>query len=305
MGYWEQANAYRKSWNRQHRGLLIFLLDQSGSMQQTVQIGNQSYTNGAMATTTLDSLIVSVINNTPIDPQTGHVKDYCDLLVLGYGNDVFPLLDNGRGAPVSIKELADNPRGHRAVVVERYDRVLNKKVPVKETQPFWIPPYKPNNDRTEMARALQRAYRVIQDWLSADARRRQSFPPIVVNITDGEHNGEGDPMDAATRIRQLTTDDGQVLLFSCHLTSNSTNHLVFPRDASIIQSRITASNERAWALNLFQMSSEIPASMAKRARESFHAGLADGARGFIYNANPSDLMDFLSWGTRPSQNFER
>ena len=304
MRSWEAADSYRKSWNRQHRGLLIFLLDQSGSMQQPIHIGNNTYTNGEMATTTLNDLIVSVINNTPIDSQTGRLKDYCDLLVLGYGNEIIPLLDNGYGAPVSIKELADNPRGHRAVLVERYDRVLKKKVPVKEMQPYWIT-YTPSTSKTEMAKALQKSYRVIQDWLGADPRRRQSFPPIVINITDGEHNGEGDPIVMAKQIRQLATDDGHVLLFSCHLTSRSSDRLVFPKDASIIRQHITSSEEQTWAINLFEMSSEIPSSMAKRARESFNAGLADGTRGFIYNANPADLIDFLSWGTRPSQNFER
>jgi len=188
--------------------------------------------------------------------------------------------------------------------VEKYDRVQGKKVQVQEMQPYWIN-YSADSTKTEMAKALQRAYRVVQDWLQADLRRRQSFPPIVINITDGAHNGEGDPIEAAKSIRQLYTDDGHVLLFSCHLTSNSTSHLVFPRDAQVISRNVSNADEREWAVNLFEMSSEIPATMAKRARESFNAGLPDGARGFIYNANPADLIDFLSWGTRPSQNFER
>jgi uncharacterized protein YegL len=304
MATWEPEDSYRKSWNRQHRGLLIFLLDQSGSMRQPVQIGNRQYTNGEMATLALNDLIVSVINNTPIDSQTGRLKDYCDLLVLGYGNQVTPLLDNRQGAPVSIKDLAENPIGRRPVLVEKYDRVQGKKVQVQEMQPFWIN-YTADSTKTEMAKALQRAYRVVQDWLQADLRRRQSFPPIVINITDGAHNGEGDPIEAAKSIRRLYTDDGHVLLFSCHLTSNSTSHLVFPRDAQMISRNVSNADEREWAVNLFEMSSEIPATMAKRARESFNAGLPDGARGFIYNANPADLIDFLSWGTRPSQNFER
>jgi hypothetical protein len=304
MATWIPEDSYRKSWNRQRRGLLVFLLDQSGSMRQPVQIGNRQYTNGEMATLALNDLIVSVINNTPVDSQTGYLKDYCDLLVLGYGNQVTPLLADTRGLPISIKDLANHPLGHRPVLVERYDRVQGKKVQVKERQPYWIS-YTADSSKTEMAKALQRAYRVIQEWLLADPRRRQSFPPIVINITDGAHNGEGDPLDAARSIRNLYTDDGHVLLFSCHLTSNSTSRLIFPKDTQELYRHVPDTEEREWALKLFEMSSEIPCTMAKRARESFHAGLADGTHGFIYNANPGDLIDFLSWGTRPSQNFER
>jgi len=272
-------------------------------MQQPIQMGNRSYTNGEMATATLNDLIVTVINNTPVDAQTGRLKDYCDLLVLGYGDQVNPLLDNGHGGPASICDLADNPRGQRPVLVERYDRVKNTKIQVQEMQPFWIQ-YTASSRRTETAKALQRSYRAIQDWLADDPRHRQSFPPIVVNITDGQHNGEGDPLDMAARIRQLYTNDGHILLFSCHLTSNSTQCLAFPDNPQQIYSKIADSDERECARQLYEMSSAIPYTMVKRARESLNAQIADGARGFIYNANPGDLLDFLSWGTRPSRNFE-
>ena len=62
--------------------------------------------------------------------------------------------------------------------------------------------------------------------------------------------------------------------------------------------------ERERAGHLFEMSSEIPGTMARRAREALNVRLVDGSRGFIYNADPNDLIHFLSWGTRPSRNFE-
>ncbi len=304
MQSWEPEDTYKKAWNRQNRGLLIFLLDQSGSMQQPIQIGNRPYTNGQMATATLNELIISVINNTPVDAQTGRLKDYCDLLVLGYGDQVIPLLDDGNGSPISIRELADNPRGHNPVQVERYDRMQKKYVQVQEMQPYWIQ-YTANSRRTETAKALQTSYYTIQNWIAADQRRRQAFPPIVINITDGQHNGQGDPLEEAAKIKRIFTNDGHALLFSCHLTSNSILRLTFPGDVKQIYSKITDQDECEWARQLFEMSSIIPHTMAKRARDSFNAQLEENARGFIYNANPADLIDFLSWGTRPSQNFER
>ncbi len=295
---------YRKSWSRQNRGLLIFLLDQSGSMQQQLEIDNQTYTNGQMATAALNNLIVSVIHNTPPDADRGGLKDYCDVLVLGYGDAVTGLLADSKGMPISIRNLAANPKGRKSVLVQRFDRLQQKIIQVKEEQPYWID-YTADSRYTEMAKALQRAYRVIQDWLAADANRHKSFPPIVINITDGEHNGEGDPIAMANYVRNMHTDDGHVLLFSCHLTSNGLQRLVFPKVVDEIDAQIQDIDERESARQLFHMSSIIPATMVRKARSSFNAGLQEGARGFIYNASPSDLIDFLRWGTQPSDNLRR
>ncbi|HJT57794.1 MAG TPA: vWA domain-containing protein [Ktedonobacteraceae bacterium] len=290
-------DTYKRSWSRQSRGLLIFLLDQSGSMQQTLQIGGRTYTNGQMATAALNQLIVSVINNTSYDFQTGALKDYCDIFVLGYGDQVTPLLHNGRGLPVSMIELNAHPRGSRPVLVERYDSAQRRNVQVTEMQPYWVD-YVADSRYTEMAKALQKACQVIQDWLRAEPKRYHSFPPIVVNITDGEHNGTGDPVEEARRIREIYTNDGHALVFNCHLTSSGLQRLVFPRSVYEINAQITNPDEREWARQLFTMSSMIPRSMVQRARTSYNARLDDGSHGFIYNASPSDLIDFLHWGTK-------
>src|SRR5690242_364109 len=123
-------NSYRKSWSRQFRGLLVFLLDQSASMQEPVQLGRKSYINGQIATTAINDLIISVINNAPLDLQIGGHRDYCDILVLGYGDQVTHLVHDGHGRPVSIRDLDAHPKGHHMVLVERFDTSLNKPVPV-------------------------------------------------------------------------------------------------------------------------------------------------------------------------------
>src|SRR5207249_3336009 len=105
---------------------------------------------------------------------------------------------------------------------------------VQEDRPYWIESYA-KSYKTEMAEALSGASQAVQNWLNADPRRHLSFPPVVINITDGQHNGKGDPIVQAKRLRQLRTDDGPVLLFNCHLTSNNTRKLTFPHDIRQIQ----------------------------------------------------------------------
>jgi len=51
------------------------------------------------------------------------------------------------------------------------------------------------------------------------------------------------------------------------------------------------------------MSSVVPATMVTRADQVFRSKLTPGARGFMYNASAQDLIDFLTWGTRQSQEF--
>jgi hypothetical protein len=274
-------------------------------MQESVQVGGQTYTNGQMATAALNDLIVSVIHNTPPDPERGGLKDYCDILVLGFGDQVNLLLADNRGMPLSIRDLAARPKGRKQVLAQRYDRTKREYIQVKEERPYWID-YTANSRRTEMAMALDRAGQVIYDWLRMDANRLKSFPPIVINITDGAHNGSGNPVEMADKLCQLYTNDGHVLLFSCHLTSSGLlQRLAFPRTVQEIDAKIADADERVWAKQLFRMSSQIPMTMSRKARTSFNVDLQDDARGFIYNASPAELIGFLRWGTQPSENIGR
>jgi len=291
-------DTYRKFWERKFRGLLIFLLDQSGSMLQQVEVGGKTYTNGLMATAALNELIYTISNNISVDPVTGLLKDSCDILVLGYGDQVVPLLGGGRPAPVSVSELISKPTGYSKVEVGR--NIQGRVIQVEENRPFWVTYSDRGSKRTEMAIALQQANQAIRTWLEGDKRRYQSFPPIVVNITDGMHYGSGNPVMEAARIRELATYDGHVLLFNCHLTSHGRQRIVFPQKTETISTQITDPDERDWAGQLFNMSSLIPRTIIRRAQNLYHVALEDQARGFIYNASPGDLMNFLRWGTQPN-----
>lgn len=289
-------DTYWRSWSRDNRGLLILLLDQSGSMQDQIQIDNRVYTNGQMATAILNHLLASAIANTPPDDQRVGIKDYCDILVLGYGDQVVELLSNGT-RPISIRDLPARAKGKKKVQIERFDPRKNQFVIATEEQHIWVETVE-SSRRTEMFLVLERVHQEIAHWLQEDRQRHWSHPPIVINITDGQHNGKGDPLQMAQQIGQLSTSDGHVLLYNCHLTSHGQQRLVFPRQVSQVEAAIRDQVERKWAKMLFQMSSLIPETMIDKARTNFNAVLESGAHGFIYNANPTDLIDFLRWGTQ-------
>jgi hypothetical protein len=295
-GNQDAGGLYAENFTRQKRGLLVFLLDQSGSMNEPVTMQGYKLTLAQMASSTINSLLVSVIDNAPLDTSTGRRKNYCDIIIFGYGDNVVPLL-NQAGVPVPLPDLAENTRGKQMVRRGKYDPIKGNVVTVDEEQPYWIVPAA-NSQWTEMASAIRRAQQVVQEWLATDPRKRFSFPPIIINITDGRHNGtKGDnPIQEAMKLRQLRTDDGAVLLFNCHITRSITQTLSFPSD--IAQIGTLPKGEQAGAEQLFHMSSEVPASMAKHAPQVSGKPLLPGARGFMYNASGDDLIRFLSWGTR-------
>jgi hypothetical protein len=192
---------------------------------------------------------------------------------------------------VSVSDLAENPRGVHQVVREEVDRLTGQVQQISVSQPYWIDPFA-NSRQTEMAWALSRAREAAQHWIAADPRRLQSFPPIVINITDGDHNGQGDPIAEANELRRFGTEQGQILLFNCHLTSTATHSLTFPSDIHQVQPIGPGAEQ------LYHMASFVPTSMIARAGGTFNVEVPKGARGFIYNADPQDLVNFLNWGTR-------
>jgi len=70
-----------------------------------------------------------------------------------------------------------------------------------------------------MCQALAQAKTIVQNWIS---QHPSCFPPIVINITDGEAT-DGNPSDAANEIMGLASSDGNVLLFNVHLSSQRAN----------------------------------------------------------------------------------
>ena len=293
------SGSYLESWNRQKRGLLVFLLDQSISMNDPVTMQGSQLTLAQMASSVLNSILVAVIDNGPLDTSTGRRKNYCDIIIFGYGENVKPLL-NAAEDPVPLPDLAEKPLGKHIVRQAKYDSRKGNYVTVDAEQPYWIKP-RADSPRTDMALAVSKAHQVVQKWLKDDSRRRASFPPVVINITDGRHNGTGDPVQEARKLRQLSTDDGAVLLFNCHITRSNTQALSFPSDRTQIRSlKFLPPEEKQQeegANQLFDMSSEIPATMANRAQQLSGTTLSPGARGFIYNASGEALIRFLSWGT--------
>jgi uncharacterized protein YegL len=269
--------------SRLNPSCFLFLIDQSGSMADVFggSEGNQKKADGVA------DAINKMLQNLVIKcAKEEGIRDYFHVGVIGYGVQVGPAFSGtlaGRQL-VPISEVGNSP----ARVDQR-----NKSVPdgagglVEQSVrfPVWFEAVA--NGGTPMNQALGQAKAVIETWLS---QHPNCFPPIVINITDGEAT-DGDPTNAAEEIRKLKSSDGEVLLFNIHCSSQNAQPVVFPATDTVLPDQ--------HARQLFRISSILPSQMAAIAsQEGLSAG--EGARGFVFNAGMVEVIKALDIGTRPS-----
>lgn len=294
---------YTAEINRTNPSCFLFLIDQSGSMDEVlnpessvaldrpIQLDGQTYTHTAKGKTKAQSVADAVnrlLQNLIIKcAKSEGVRDYYNVGVIGYGNNRVSSAFGGALAGrelVPISEIANAP----ARVDERSKKVddgAGGLIEQKVKFPIWFDATAAGG--TPMTAALQKAQQVMTDW---NNQHPNSFPPIVINITDGEST-DGDPQSAADHLRSVSVADGQVLLFNIHISAAGGAGVEFPDSDSAL------SDPRAKVL--FNMSSLLPAHMVSIAKqEGIQA--TEGTRGFAYNADLVALIRFLDIGTRPS-----
>ena len=116
----------------------------------------------------------------------------------------------------------------------------------------------------------------------------ECYPPIIIHLTDGEA-ADGDPEPAAATLRQLSSADGNVLLFNAHLSSRKKPAIEFPDSSIALPDDM--------ARRLFRMSSVLPPPMQATARET-GLPISTETRGFVFNADMVSMIRFLDIGTR-------
>ncbi len=259
---------YTAEISRSNPACFLFLLDQSGSMSE--DIGNSRKTKAEAVAEAINTLLLEIILRCVKGKE---VLDYFHIGIITYGEEVnFAIKNISNKELIPISELAKNPL--RIEITNQNQR-----------KPIWFEPIASGN--TPMCKALKKTYSILENWIKTFPN---SFPPIVINITDGEAT-DGDPLEPAEKIKQLKNNDGNVLLFNIHLSSIDTNPIEFPDNENILPDRFSKL--------LFKMSSILPQYMRLEAKNAGYK-VSDGTRGFVFNANMEALVKFLNIGTRTS-----
>ena len=131
--------------------------------------------------------------------------------------------------------------------------------------------------------------RPLVEWIS---RHPDSYPPIVIIVCDGSST-DGDPGEMAEQIKNLRTNDGNVLLFTVHLSETKATPIQFPSREQSLPSGSFGDDPKL----LFRISSVLPEG-SRRQAASLGFPVDENSRGFVFNADAVSLAQFLDIGTR-------
>lgn len=275
--------AYAAEISRTNPSCFLFLIDQSASMQDPFGGGESQRRKSDAVADAINKLLQNLVIKCA---KSEGVRDYYHTGVIGYGDHVGPAFSGQLAGKemASISEIASMP----ARVEERTKKaddgaggIIEQKVKF----PIWFDSVA--NNGTPMCKAFSHAKSVISTWLT---QHPDCFPPIVINITDGEST-DGDPTSLANELTGLKSSDGNVLLFNLHLSSKNNAPLEYPNSESGLPDQ--------YAQTLFRMSSQLPDYMRSIASQEGKS-VTEGARGFVFNADIVSVIQFLDIGTRPS-----
>jgi len=275
--------AYSAEISRGNPSGFVFLIDQSGSMGDAFGAGegNQKKADGVA------DAINRMLQNLVIKcAKEEGIRDYFHVGVIGYGAQVGPAFSGALAGRqlVPVSEVGNSP----ARVEQRTKKVPDGAGGLVDQSvrfPIWFEPIA--NGGTPMGQALGQAKSMVENWLS---QHPACFPPIVINISDGEAT-DGDPTSVADEIRKLKSNDGEVLLFNLHVSSQRGPQIEYPSSDAGLPDR--------FAQQLFRMSSALPEYMMNIAKKE-GMNVSEGSRGFVFNADMVAVIKFLDIGTRPS-----
>jgi hypothetical protein len=284
--------AYTQDWASYHPGCMIFLLDQSGSMAGKFAPGQagQGRRKCDMVATILNSFLNELITTNLIPKADGSsdVRPRADICVLGYeGANISSVLSgalSGRDF-VTLPELQANPADIEMRKQKDIDEVGNQ-YEIDVPFPVWVRPR--TGGGTPMCAALSRARDLAQSWAYT---HQDSYPPVIINVTDGAGT-DGDPTAISQDITRISTNDGQALLFSVHITDLNSSPIAYPAN------EFELPNDK-YAKQLFAISSIIPESSRALLESFLGRQVPPGARGMIFNGDATSVRLMFNFASKP------
>ena len=250
-------------------GCIVILADQSWSMSEDWQTGTKSEQA---------ALIVNrAIYNLALKCQQGtDIRQRCYVCVISYGESVECVVD---GMITDVYATPIEVRTVKKAIPDGAGGIVEIEVEL----PIWLQPRASGG--TPMHEAFECASDIVSDWISDWP---DSFPPVVINVTDGDPTYPDLTGDAARTIMNLQTTDGNVLVYNIHI-ANSDSPLQFLHSN-------TQLSDNPFAEFLYSISSILPESLFPIAREHGFSPQPD-ARCFAYNADETLTTRLIEFGS--------
>lgn len=278
---------YTQEISRRHRAAIVMAIDQSSSMGGVVEIYGEKFSKAEIVSMVTGRLIDELILRSHRDNGYRH---YYDIALIGYSGDrVYSLLgDEVAFYPITM--LAG--REVNRIPYKLTQQTLNSGA--KEVEEFvsqWVAPC--SQGATPMYKMLTKVTEIVNEWCEKE-ENRESFPPLVFNVTDGEASDADYDMlrSVAHRLQKTGTEDGNTLFINIHISSDARlSPIIFP---GLHETPLAIRH----ALLLMDMSSIMPD------RFNHYIGLCRKSFStppyvaMSYNASMPELVAMLNIGSR-------
>lgn len=271
-------------WSSATPGLLIILVDQSGSMMNTYCDGDSR--------TEFSAKVINRVINTIIKKNFNKdkPKNRCFISVIGYGLEVKELCSG------FLEDLYNNP----IRVENKTQKVSDGNGGLVETtvnQPVWIEPIT-KDVWTNMRDGFKMAKQLVEDWISD---KPECPAPVIINISDGVPYYDRlsietcikETTEVAKQIMNIHNADGNVLIFNAEIGDGG-HKIITPSSESEVMSA------GAPAQFLYDISSVIPDGYKDAARKN-ELDIKPGSRGCIFNADAVELIKLIDFGSSKGQ----
>lgn len=271
---------------------ILYLVDSSGSMAEKIRFDGELIQKSEALCRIVNSAIHELICRCRSFDQH---NNYFHLAVLSYsGNGIVNLLERYTNkddfctiSDIATVELETKIYNYLRSKSDGTQFVTQRAIPQYiSIEPCGITP---------MYGALSYSYKLLRKWI-LENKGRSSFPPIVINITDGETSDaiDDEMMIVSNKIKRLSTEDGNVLLFNIHLSSSQIEEsIMFP---SSINSLPDIRNIRM----LYEMSSILPQIFHEEILNNCKSKTAQevlAARAITCNTSMDSLIKALEVGS--------
>jgi hypothetical protein len=276
---------YEAEISRANPTCFIFLIDHSTSMTDPIMGIPGNPRKADFAADAINKVIQSLVVSASKDMD---VRNYYQVGIIGYGSNVESTFSgelSGKNL-VWIEDVYQHPLRIEDRIKRESDGV-GGFIEVQHKFPVWVDAVA--RGQTPMCKALGTAVELLREWV---VDHPDSYPPTVINITDGESN-DGDPRVPAADLQEISTGDGGAVLLTVHLSSHQfANQIFFPNRIDQMPDHVSK--------KMFEMSSTLTQRMRQTAQDLLGIELDEDSRGIVYNADIAGLVQALEIGTRPA-----
>ena len=241
--------AYTAQITRKTPTAFIFLIDQSVSMRGYTELFGESMPKAAAVARIVNSHLNELVNRCVKGSET---RDYYDIAVIGYGENVYSGWKGDLAGRDFVKPSELQAHPYREITVRKEVRTRREKVvkEVKEIQ--WLEP-DATGSWTHVHKAFRKAKELLDGWMEQH-HEQDCYPPTIINITDGMFNGASTDyvMQQANELKSMFTNDGNVILFNIHISSESN-----PKQVTCPPVRSEVEDDKL-AATLYDISSLLP-----------------------------------------------